>query len=73
MIPWAVLAVLLTPVVVVVGQAFWTRARTLRLPEAEGPRMGSFFALYGRAKSIRLIEDALAGRLADTTSTVRES
>jgi len=43
------------------------------LGQAEGPRMGSFFALYGRAKSIRLIEDALAGRLADTSSAVRES
>jgi len=43
------------------------------LGQAEGPRMGSFFALYGRAKSIRLIEDALAGRLADTSSAVGES
>ncbi|MEK9717634.1 MAG: lysine--tRNA ligase [Candidatus Puniceispirillum sp.] len=43
------------------------------LGQAEGPRMGSFFALYGRSKSIRLIEDALAGKLADTTSVVRES
>ena len=43
------------------------------LGQAEGPRMGSFFALYGRAKSIGLIEDALAGRLAKTTSAVRES
>ena len=25
--------------------------------------MGSFFALYGRGKSVQLIEDALAGRL----------
>jgi lysyl-tRNA synthetase class 1 len=43
------------------------------LGQAEGPRIGSFFALYGRSKSIRLIEDALAGKLADTTSVVRES
>ena len=25
--------------------------------------MGSFFALYGRTKSIQLIDDALAGKL----------
>ena len=33
------------------------------LGQSEGPRMGSFFALYGREKSIQLIEDALAGKL----------
>jgi lysyl-tRNA synthetase class 1 len=33
------------------------------LGQTEGPRMGSFFALYGRGKSVQLIEDALAGRL----------
>jgi lysyl-tRNA synthetase class 1 len=33
------------------------------LGQSEGPRMGSFFALYGRDKSVQLIDDALAGRL----------
>ena len=33
------------------------------LGQSEGPRMGSFFALYGRTKSIQLIDDALAGKL----------
>ena len=33
------------------------------LGQSEGPRMGSFFALYGREKSIQLIDDALAGKL----------
>ena len=33
------------------------------LGQTEGPRMGSFFALYGRGKSVQLIDDALAGRL----------
>ena len=33
------------------------------LGQTEGPRMGSFFALYGRDKSIQLIDDALVGRL----------
>ena len=33
------------------------------LGQSEGPRMGSFFALYGRGKSVQLIEDALAGKL----------
>ena len=33
------------------------------LGQSEGPRMGSFFALYGRKKSIQLIDDALAGKL----------
>ena len=31
------------------------------LGQSQGPRMGSFFALYGLAESIRLIERALAG------------
>jgi lysyl-tRNA synthetase class 1 len=35
------------------------------LGQSEGPRMGSFFALYGREKSIQLIDDALAGKLAN--------
>ena len=33
------------------------------LGQTEGPRIGSFFALYGRDKSVQLIDDALAGRL----------
>ena len=33
------------------------------LGQTEGPRMGSFFALYGRGKSVQLIDDALVGRL----------
>jgi len=33
------------------------------LGQSEGPRMGSFFALYGRDKTIQLLDDALAGRL----------
>jgi len=36
------------------------------LGQSEGPRMGSFFALYGREKSIQLIDDALAGKLVQT-------
>ena len=36
------------------------------LGQSEGPRMGSFFALYGREKSIQLIDDALAERLFST-------
>jgi lysyl-tRNA synthetase class 1 len=36
------------------------------LGQSEGPRMGSFFALYGREKSIQLIHDALAGKLVQT-------
>lgn len=35
------------------------------LGQSEGPRMGSFFALYGRTKSVELIDDALAGKLAE--------
>ena len=33
------------------------------LGQSEGPRMGSFFALYGRTQSIALMRDALAGNL----------
>ena len=33
------------------------------LGQSGGPRMGSFFALYGLTKSIQLIDDALAGKL----------
>ena len=33
------------------------------LGQSEGPRMGSFFALYGRSKTIQLLDDALAERL----------
>ncbi len=36
------------------------------LGQSEGPRMGSFFALYGKDKSITLISDALDGQLADS-------
>jgi lysyl-tRNA synthetase class 1 len=35
------------------------------LGQSEGPRMGSFFALYGREKTRLLLTDALAGKLAD--------
>ena len=38
------------------------------LGQTEGPRMGSFVALYGRDKSIQLIDDALAGRLSASAS-----
>jgi len=34
------------------------------LGQSEGPRMGSFFALYGREQSIALMTGALAGELA---------
>ena len=34
------------------------------LGQSEGPRMGSFFALYGREKTRLLLTDALAGKLA---------
>ena len=37
------------------------------LGQSEGPRMGSFFALYGRTKSMQLIDDALAGKLVQLT------
>ena len=40
------------------------------LGQTEGPRMGSFFALYGRDKSVQLIDDALAGRLSASASAV---
>ena len=33
------------------------------LGQSEGPRMGSFFALYGRAQSIALMNSALSGEL----------
>ena len=36
------------------------------LGQSEGPRMGSFFALYGRARSVALMRAALAGELAGT-------
>ena len=35
------------------------------LGQSEGPRMGSFFALYGREKTRLLLADALAGNLAE--------
>ena len=38
------------------------------LGQTEGPRMGSFFALYGRDKSVQLIEDAITGRLSASES-----
>ncbi len=41
------------------------------LGQSEGPRMGSFFALYGREKSIRLIEDALARKLVKTPADLK--
>jgi lysyl-tRNA synthetase class 1 len=34
------------------------------LGQSEGPRMGSFIALYGRNETIALIRRALAGELA---------
>jgi lysyl-tRNA synthetase class 1 len=34
------------------------------LGQSDGPRMGSFIALYGKAESITLIQDALGGKLA---------
>ncbi len=37
------------------------------LGQTEGPRMGSFFALYGREKTRLLLTDALAGKLANKT------
>ena len=40
------------------------------LGQTEGPRMGSFFALYGRDKSVQLIDHALAGRLSASASAV---
>ncbi|MDC0476993.1 lysine--tRNA ligase, partial [Alphaproteobacteria bacterium] len=39
------------------------------LGQSEGPRMGSFFALFGRDKSVQLIDDALAGRLSASAGT----
>ncbi len=35
------------------------------LGASEGPRFGGFVALYGVGDTVRLIEDALAGRLAE--------
>jgi lysyl-tRNA synthetase class 1 len=39
------------------------------LGQSEGPRMGSFFALYGREQSIELMNRALAGDLAKSQPT----
>ena len=39
------------------------------LGQPQGPRMGSFFALYGKAKSEQLIQDALDGALAQGTES----
>ncbi len=40
----------------------WFRALyEILLGQSQGPRMGSFIALYGLAETIRLIERALAG------------
>ncbi len=36
--------------------------------QSEGPRMGSFIALYGRKETIALIDQALAGRLSPAAS-----
>ena len=36
------------------------------LGQSEGPRMGSFFALYGRSQSLALMQDALDGKLASS-------
>ena len=33
------------------------------LGQSEGPRMGSFFALYGRSRSLALMRDARDGKL----------
>jgi lysyl-tRNA synthetase class 1 len=38
------------------------------LGQSEGPRMGSFFALYGRDKTIELLDKALTGRLSNGAS-----
>lgn len=35
------------------------------LGQSQGPRMGSFFALYGKDKSIQLMQDGLDGKLAN--------
>ena len=35
------------------------------LGQSDGPRMGSFFALYGRAQSVALMRKALDGGLAE--------
>lgn len=41
----------------------WFRAQyEVLLGQSQGPRMGSFIALYGVAESRKLIEDALAGK-----------
>jgi lysyl-tRNA synthetase, class I len=46
----------------------WFRALyEVLLGRSEGPRMGSFMALYGLDNSRRLIEAALAGRLVRQT------
>ena len=42
----------------------WFRALyEVLLGTSEGPRFGGFVALYGIPETVRLIEDALAGRL----------
>ena len=38
------------------------------LGQNDGPRMGSFFALYGRDKSAQLIDDAISGRLVSSST-----
>ncbi len=41
----------------------WFRALyQILLGQDEGPRMGSFIALYGRDKTVRMLQDVLAGR-----------
>ncbi len=44
---------------------WFTALYEVLLGASQGPRFGGFIALYGINESIRLIEDALAGRLAE--------
>lgn len=45
-------------------RSWFTALYQVLLGANQGPRFGSFIALYGVAETIRLIEDGLAGRLA---------
>lgn len=44
-------------------RSWFKAAYEVLLGQEQGPRLGGFIALYGRDETIRLIEDALAGKL----------
>ncbi|MCG5029607.1 hypothetical protein L0M97_13485, partial [[Ruminococcus] torques] len=52
-----------------VSNDFFNMLYQVLLGEERGPRFGSFAALYGLDNTRRLIEDALAGKLASPPAT----